>query len=154
MIAISRHFLLACLPYEFRAPDVRTRERCSHNWLGLEQYTVSAIKPLGPGKATIDFAYDGGGRGKGGIGTLSVNGRQVAKGRIGKTQANVFSLDDAADVGEDDATPVTEDYKEGDNKFTGKIHKVTIELKETKTAAGDEMKQAMHEASKRKTLTD
>ena len=29
----------------------------------------------------------------------------------------------------DDATPVTEDYKERDNRFTGKIHKVTIELK-------------------------
>ena len=40
------------------------------------------------------------------------------------------------------------------NRFTGRIHKVTIDLKETKTAGADEMKQAMHEASKRKTLSD
>jgi arylsulfatase len=32
-------------------------------------------------------------------------------------------------VGVDEATPVTEDYKEGDNAFTGKINKVTVELK-------------------------
>jgi hypothetical protein len=75
---------------------------------------VSASKRLAPGKATIvfDFAYDGGGRGKGGIGTLSVNGRQIGTGRIEKTQANVFSLDDAADVGVDEGTPVTKAYKE------------------------------------------
>jgi len=27
------------------------------------------------------------------------------------------------------ATPVTEDYKEGDNQFTGTIHKITIDTK-------------------------
>ena len=39
------------------------------------------------------------------------------------------SADETADVGQDDATPVTEDDKERDNKFTGKIRKITIELK-------------------------
>jgi hypothetical protein len=33
-------------------------------------------------------------------------------------------------VGSDDAMPVTEDYKRGDNEFTGKIHKVTVEVGE------------------------
>jgi arylsulfatase len=128
----------------------------AYNWLGLERYTVSAAKPLAPGKATIvfDFAYDGGGRGNGGTGTLTVNGRQVAKGRIGKTQANIFSLDDAADVGVDEGTAVTKAYQERNNKFTGKIRKVTIELKEPKTPATDDFKQAMGEASKRKSLAD
>ncbi len=37
--------------------------------------------------------------------------------------------DETADVGMDGATPVTEDYAEGDNEFTGKIKKVTVELK-------------------------
>ena len=40
-----------------------------------------------------------------------------------------------AGVGEDDATPVTEDYKAYDNKFTGKILKVTVDVKEM--GAGD-----------------
>ena len=128
----------------------------AYNWLGLERYTVSAPKPLAPGKATIvfDFAYDGGGRGKGGVGTLFVDGRQLAKGRIGKTQANVFSLDDAADVGVDEGTPVTKAYKERNNKFTGKIHKVTIELKDMKTADRQEEERAHVEFAHRKALAD
>ena len=40
----------------------------------------------------------------------------------------IFSADETADVGVDDAMPVTEDYKMGDNAFTGKIHKVKIEI--------------------------
>ena len=88
------------------------------NWLGLQRYTTSAPQPLPSGRATVtfDFAYDGGGRGKGGTGTLSVNGQKVAEGRIANTNANVFSADETADVGADEATPVTEDYKERDNR--------------------------------------
>jgi AraC-like DNA-binding protein len=55
-----------------------------------------------------------------------VNGEKVAEGRIENTVPFVFSADETEDVGEDLATPVTEDYKEGDNKFTGTIDKVTI----------------------------
>ena len=75
-----------------------------------------------------EFTYDGGGLGKGGTGTIFVNGEKVAEGQIDRTQANVFSADEGADVGQDGETPVTDDYKEGDNKFTGKIDKVTVEL--------------------------
>jgi len=32
-------------------------------------------------------------------------------------------------VGTDGATPVTEDYAEGDNDFTGEIENITLELK-------------------------
>lgn len=101
-----------------------------YNFVGLQRYTITADKPLPPGKVTIryEFTYDGGGVGKGGQGTLYVNGTKAAEGRIEHTHANIFSLDDAADVGVDEGTPVTEDYKERDNKFTGKIHKVTVEL--------------------------
>jgi hypothetical protein len=62
-------------------------------------------------------------------GTLFVNGEKAAEGRIEHTNGLAFSADETADVGMDEATPVTEDYKERDNRFTGKIHKVTIELK-------------------------
>jgi arylsulfatase len=41
----------------------------------------------------------------------------------------MFSADETADVGADESTPVTEDYKEGDNAFTGKIKKVVVEMK-------------------------
>jgi arylsulfatase len=101
-----------------------------YNWLGMERFTVAAPEALPAGKATVrfEFAYDGGGLGKGGLGTLFVNDRKVAEGRIEKTQPMFFSADETADVGSDDAMPVTEDYERGDNEFTGKIHKVTIEV--------------------------
>ena len=65
----------------------------------------------------------------GGTGTILVNGTKVAEGRIEKTTPFVFSADETTDVGVDDATPVTEEYKERHNRFTGKIHKVTVEVK-------------------------
>jgi arylsulfatase len=103
-----------------------------YNLLGLQRFTVAAAQTVPSGKATIrfEFAYDGGGLAKGGLGTMYVNDKKVAEGRIGRTQPIAFSADETADVGEDDATPVTEDYKAYDNKFTGKILKVKVDVKE------------------------
>jgi len=103
----------------------------TYNWVGLRRYTVEAKQPIPPGKATIrfDFAYDGGTLGAGGTGAIFVDGKKVAQGRIDKTNAMMFSADEGADVGVDEGTPVTEDYTTADNKFTGKIHEVTINVK-------------------------
>ncbi len=57
-------------------------------------------------------------------------------------------------MGVDEGTPVTEDYKEGNNKFTGTINKVTIELKEMKAANAEVDHQVLREAHVRKTLAD
>ena len=128
----------------------------TYNFLGLQRFNVAASQPLAAGKATIryEFASDGPGMGKGGIGTILVNGQKVAEGRIEHTQCCFFSADEGADVGMDDGTPVTEDYKEHDNKFTGKIEKVTIDLKEMKAADKGEVEQSRKEASLRKVLLD
>ena len=127
----------------------------TYNWLGLQRYDVAAPSPLAAGKATIryEFAYDGDGRGKGGTGTLFVNGKNVATGRIAQTQANFFSADEGADVGVDEGTPVTEGYAVP-AKFTGTIYKVTIDLKEAKTAIAEVEQQAVREAHARKTISD
>ncbi len=105
----------------------------TYNFLGLSRDTVAATKPLAAGKATVvlDFAYDGDGLGKGGVATLSVNGEQVARGRIQKTQPLLFSADETADVGLDNQTPVAEGIGIGreETRFTGKITKVTVEVK-------------------------
>ena len=103
-----------------------------YNFVGLERYTVVATEPLAPGKATIrfDFAYDGGGQGKGGTGTLYVNDTKVGEGRIDRTQPRVFSADETADVGIDLATPVVESIgSEAKSRFTGKIPKVTVAVR-------------------------
>ncbi|MCK7517498.1 MAG: hypothetical protein MZV64_07120 [Ignavibacteriales bacterium] len=76
----------------------------------MQRYTVASISKLTPGKHTIkfDFAYDGGGPGKGGLGTLYIDGKKVGEGRIERTQPGIFSADETADVGIDLATPVVE----------------------------------------------
>jgi arylsulfatase len=108
----------------------------TYNFLGFERYTVSAKSALPAGSATVklDFVYDGGGLGKGGMATLSVNGETVAKGRIEKTQPLIFSADETADVGLDNQTPVAEGIGIGrdETRFTGKIRKVTVEVKDVK----------------------
>jgi arylsulfatase len=103
----------------------------TYNFLGLQRFTIAAPEAVPAGKATIrfEFASDGGRPGSGGTGTILVNGRKVAEGRVERTQGFAFSADEGADVGVDEGTPVTEDYAERNNKFTGKIHKVTVELK-------------------------
>jgi arylsulfatase A-like enzyme len=103
-----------------------------YNFLGLQRTTIAAAKPLPPGMATIrfDFAYDGGGPGKGGMGTLFVNDEKVAEGRIPHTQAGIFSADETADVGIDLGTPVVEAIgAEAKSRYTGHIPRITVEVK-------------------------
>jgi arylsulfatase len=101
----------------------------TYNYLGIETTTITADRALKPGRysLTYDFKYDGDGQGKGGVGTLLVNGEKIGEGRLEKTQPGVFSVDDLADVGMDEGTWVA-DYG-ASSKFNGKLHKVFIETK-------------------------
>ncbi len=103
-----------------------------YNFLGLNSTTIAGKATLKPGKATIrfEFAYDGGGVGKGGKATLFVDDKKVGEGRIERTQPMIFSADETADVGIDLATPVVASIGSGSkSKFTGTIDKVTVEVK-------------------------
>jgi len=129
----------------------------TYNFLGLKRFTIAAKNPVPAGKATIryEFAYDGGGLGKGGKGTIFVNDKKVAEGRIEHTQPMMFSGDEGADVGEDGETPVVENYGiPAPYKFTGKISKVTIDLKEMKKADKVEEKKLRAEAARKKAMSD
>jgi arylsulfatase len=105
----------------------------SYNFLGLEMFQVAGKESMKPGKHTVKvaFEYEGGKkRGAGGTAKLFIDSKQVGQGKIGSTHANVFSLDDTADTAVDTGTPVDEEYGEGQkNAFTGKIEKVTIQVK-------------------------
>lgn len=128
-----------------------------YNFLGMQRATVAATEALKPGKATIrfEFAYDGGGLGKGGMGTLYVNDAKVAEGRIEHTQAAIFSADETADVGIDLGTPVVEAIgAEHASKFTGRISKVTIEVKEAPAADKAETDKASAELAQKKAKSD
>ena len=108
----------------------------TYNFLGLERFTVASKSKIPEGDATIvmDFVYDGGGAGKGGKVTLSVNGETVAEGRIEKTQPLIFSADETADVGLDNQTPVADGIGIGrdETRFTGDIHKIILVVKDVK----------------------
>jgi len=103
-----------------------------YNFLGLQRSSIAGTAKLPPGRATLQFVfdYDGGGPGKGGKGTLLVNGQKVAEGRIERTQAGLFSADETADVGIDLGTPVVEAIgAEAKSRFTGRIPKLTVEVR-------------------------
>jgi len=101
----------------------------AYNFLGrVTTITSSDPLPAGPVTLTYDFVYDGGGFGKGGMGTISINGRKVGSGRLERTIPFIFGVE-TADVGTDLYSPVSHDYAQGDNNFNGTIKKVTISVK-------------------------
>jgi arylsulfatase len=107
---------------------------------GQHKYRVTSGDKLGAGHHTLKFAfdYDGPGYGKGGTGTLSVDGKEVARGRIERTIPVRFSLDETMDVGMDTGTPVVEDYVDKmPFAFTGVVKQVGVELGKSGLAATD-----------------
>ena len=110
------------------------RSKFAYNYLGAVT-TIASTEHLPAGRVTVsyDFLYDGGKPGSGGTGTIFVNGKKVGTGRIEHTIPFIFGAE-TADVGVDLYTPVTSDYAKGKNKFTGKIDRVTIDLKKTNAA--------------------
>ena len=107
----------------------------TYNYFGLQRYTIESSKALTNKNAQIklEFTYDGGGTGKGGLAKIYVDGDLVAEGRVDKTQPAVFSADETADVGLDDATQVADKVFQDvdDSEFTGKVEKVTISIPES-----------------------
>jgi len=102
----------------------------TYNWFGLEKYTIASDEalPAGPAEVKLEFAYDGGGPGKGGLATLYVNGEKVSEGRVERTTPAVFSGDETADVGKDDATQVVAAFENvRDSHFTGSVTSVTVD---------------------------
>ncbi len=117
-----------------------------YNYFGVERTNIAGPAALSAGKHEIryEFISDGPKPGAGGKSVLYVDGQQVAEGHIPKTQPFAFSADEGADVGVDGETAVSSDYKQGDNKFTGKIDKVTIDTKPSNLSPAD--KKAVEDA--------
>jgi arylsulfatase A-like enzyme len=111
-----------------------------YNFFGVERTNIVAPAALSAGKHQIKYAFmiDAPKPGSGGKGVLFVDGQQVAEGRIPKTEPYAFSGDEGADVGMDGETVVSNDYKQGDNKFTGSIEKVTIDIQPSNLSAADQ----------------
>ena len=102
-----------------------------YNFGGLEHTTARAPAALTPGTHTVlyEFVYDGGKPGSGGVSRLTIDGKGAGEVRVPHTMPFLYSGDEGVDVGMDNETPVTEDYEQGRNQFTGRIVKVTVEAK-------------------------
>jgi arylsulfatase len=101
-----------------------------HNYIDSERYRIVSSGNVPTGKVTLglDFHYDGGGMGKGGTITLLANGSKIGEGRVEKTAGFKYSLYEGQDIGEDSGSPVDFTYTPP-FRFTGKIDKVTLDLK-------------------------
>ncbi|HET8651672.1 MAG TPA: sulfatase-like hydrolase/transferase, partial [Gaiellaceae bacterium] len=103
-----------------------------YNLFGLQRFKVysGGAIPAGDRQVRMEFAYDGGGLGKGGDVTLFVDGEAVGNGRIEATVPMLFSADETTDVGSDTATPVSDDYGPRDSEFTGTVEWVQLDIAE------------------------
>jgi arylsulfatase len=103
-----------------------------YNVAGVNHYYVEATSPIPAGEHQVrmEFAYAGGGLGKGGKVTLYTDGKKVGEGDIPMTQAMVFSADDGCDVGVDSGAPVSPDYGPRGNGFNGRVKGVEIAIAE------------------------
>lgn len=99
-----------------------------YNFYGLERYYIESRTqlPAGTHQLRMEFAYDGGGLGKGGAVTLYVDGQPVGTGRVDQTEPLVFSADETCDIGNETGSPVTTDYKT--RKFSGEVNWVEIDI--------------------------
>lgn len=104
--------------------------RHEYNFFAVERTNIGSSEALPPGRHTIvyEFIPDEAKPGTGGKSILRVGGKQVAEGRIPKTQPFMFSADEGTDVGLDAETNVSPDYKQNNNAFTGRISKVTVSV--------------------------
>lgn len=103
-----------------------------YNVGGVQRFYVESANKLTAGEHQVrmEFAYAGGGLGKGGKVTLYVDGKNVGEGNIAMTQAMVFSADDGCDVGVDTGSPVSPDYGARGNEFNGVIKGVELAIRE------------------------
>jgi arylsulfatase len=109
-----------------------------YNLGGVKHFYAEATSPLPAGahQVRMEFAYDGGGMGKGGTVTLYTDGQKVGEGAVEATLAIVFSADDGCDVGRDSGAAVSPDYPAGNNAFNGRVRGVQLAIAEAAQADG------------------
>ena len=103
-----------------------------YNLLGIQQFYAESSSALPPGEHQVrmEFAYAGGGLGKGGVASLFVDGKKVGEGKVPATAAMIFSADDGCDVGVDTGSPVSPDYGSRGNEFSGRVKGVQLAIAE------------------------
>jgi arylsulfatase len=101
-----------------------------YNLLGVQRFYVEGNSPIPSGKHQVrgEFAYDGGGLGKGGTVSLYLDGEKVGEGRVEASVPMIFSGDETCDVGSDTASPVSDDYTSEGSRYSGTVNWVQIDI--------------------------
>jgi arylsulfatase len=107
-----------------------------YNLLGIQHFFAESEGkiPTGRQQVRMEFAYDGGGLGKGGTATLYIDGKKAGAGKIAATAPMIFSCDDGCDVGRDTGAPVSPDHGPRGNAFNGRVRGVQIAIAEAAKA--------------------
>jgi arylsulfatase A-like enzyme len=112
------------------------------NLLELARVKWKGKEALAPGKHTLvfDWKYDGPGFGKGGIGTLTVDGTVADSHPMPRSVPVILPWDETFDVGLDTGTPVDDQDYQVPFKFTGKIDKLTVKLGQSEISVAEKDK--------------
>jgi Sulfatase len=100
----------------------------TYNLFGIDRTVIRSREPVPPGEHQLrmEFAYDGGGHGRGGNITLYIDGASVGEGRIEQTEPLGYGPV-YTDVGRANLSPVTDDYTAGPTALTGTIKWIELE---------------------------
>jgi arylsulfatase len=101
-----------------------------YNLLGIQHFFAESkgTIPAGQHQVRMEFAYAGGGLGKGGTVTLYIDGKKDGTGTVAATAPMIFSCDDGTDVGQDTGSPVSPDHGARGNAFNGRVRGVQIAI--------------------------
>lgn len=106
------------------------RPRYCHNLAGIRRFTVEGTETIPPGvhQIRMEVSVDGPGLGVGGTVNLFVDGSPAGSGRVEATVPLLYSGDETLDIGSDAGTPVSDDYPQTGNAFSGAVRWVQIDV--------------------------
>jgi hypothetical protein len=101
-----------------------------YNLLGVKLAFIEGTQavPAGTHQVRMELKYDGGGLAKGVVVSLYIDGKKNGEGRVERTIPMVFSADETCDIGKEGGSPVSPDYGQSRNEFSGEVNWVQIDL--------------------------
>jgi arylsulfatase len=102
----------------------------THNYIDFNRYTTKSTAKVTAGSHILkaEFTYLGGKEmGQNGEVVLYADGKEIARGKIDKTNPFKYSLDETQDIGKDGGTPVDNNYNPP-FAFKGKIEEVVLDI--------------------------
>jgi len=136
------------------------------NLLDLQRIRWEDAEALAPGKHILvfDFKYDGlgfetlafnsmSGLGRGGNGTLTVDGKVVATHKMERTIPVILQWDETFDIGADTGTPVDDNDYQLPFKFNGVLEKLTIKIDRPELSESDK-KRLMQEGQRNNHMSE